>query len=601
MLVPLGSELAGGLVGRGVIKHLRWQLLLALLGAVLVATSLGYLALARTTVLVPATGGTYIEGLAGRPQYLNPILSQYNDVDRDLCALIFNGLTDINEKGESVPDLALGWEVSEDGLNYTFHLRRGVRWHDGQVFTADDVVFTIRAMQDPDYQGVPYLAELWRSVAVQKLDDYTVRFTLREPYAPFMDYTTVGILPAHLLEGIPAYDLPRNQFNTRPVGTGPFRAVEVTTMQVTLEANPDYYGPHPMLHQVQFRFYADHASLLSAYERGEIQGINQILPQYIPQARAYPDLNLYSAQLWGYSIIFLNLDNPDVPFFQEREVRQALLYGLDRQRLIDDVLGGQGIVAHSPIMTGDWAYDAGIYRYPYDPVRARALLDEAGWHEPTVTEQLQREEEHLREPGEDDQDTGSGTVPLIREKNDIPLSFVLLTNDDPVHVSLVEEIARQWAEIGVEAIPHAVSFATLTGEYLHSRQFDAVLVDVELTPDPDPYPFWHETQVQDGQNYAGFVNRDVSEWLEAARQITDLEQRTVLYRQFQEVFATEVPSLILYHPVYTYGVDRAVREVQIGPLLDPSDRFRNIADWYVRTKRVIVSEAEYGELDKSGE
>lgn len=586
------------------IKHIRWQILLALLGAVLIGTSLGYLALPRTTVLVPAAGGTYVEGLAGQPQYLNPVLSQYNDVDRDLCALIFNGLTDINEKGEIVPDLALGWEVSEDGLTYTFHLRRGVRWHDGQVFTADDVVFTIRTMQDPDYQGVPYLAELWRSVSVQKLDDYTVLFTLREPYAPFMDYTSIGILPAHLLEKVAATDLPRSSFNTHPVGTGPFRVVEVTKEQITLEAYVDYYGPRPMLHQVQFRFYPDHASLFSAYERGEIQGISQILPQYLSRAHEYPDLNLYSAQLWGYSIIFLNLNNPDVPFFQEREVRQALLYGLDRQRLIENVLGGQGVVAYSPIMVSSWAYDPALYHYPYAPDRAQALLDEAGWHKPPVTEQLQWEEENLRGPERDDRDaeqSKSETMPLIRKKNGVPLRFILLTNDDPVHVSLVEEIARQWAEIGVEAIPRAVSFAKLTGEYLRPRQFDAVLVDVELTPDPDPYPFWHETQVLDGQNYAGFINRDVSEWLEAARQITDHEQRTILYRQFQEIFATEVPSLILYHPVYTYGVDRAVREVQIGPLLDPSDRFRNIADWYVRTKRVIVSEAEHGELDKSGE
>jgi peptide/nickel transport system substrate-binding protein len=586
-----------------VIKHIRWQLLLAFLGVVLVAISLGYLALTRTTVLVPASGGTYIEGVAGRSQYLNPILCQYNDVDCDLCALIFSGLTDINEKGETVPDLALGWEVSDDGLIYTFHLRRGVRWHDGRVFTADDVVFTIRAMQDPDYEGVPYLAELWRSVAVQKLDDYTVQFTLREPYAPFMDYTTVGILPAHLLEKASARELPRAQFNVRPVGTGPFRAVEVTTTQVTLEANPDYYGSHPMLRHVQFHFYLDHASLLSAYERGEIQGIGQVLPQYIPQICTSPDLNLYSAQLWGYSIVLLNLDNPDAPFFQEREVRQALLYGLDRQRLIDDALGGQGIVAHSPIMTGSWAYDEDIYRYPYDPMRARTLLDEAGWHEPTVTEQLQGEEEYWGEHGAGDQDAGKdqpGNVPLIRRKNGIPLRFVLLTNDDPVHVTLVEEIARQWTEIGVEAIPRVVSFAALASEHLHPRQFDAVLVDLELTPDPDPYPFWHETQVKDGQNYAGFINRDASEALEVARQTTDQEQRIALYRQFQEIFAAEVPALILYHPVYTYGVDRTVYQVQIGPLLDPSDRFRNIADWYIRTQRVIVSEAEHGQFDKSG-
>ena len=185
----------------------------------------------------------------------------------------------------------------------------------------------------------------------------------------------------------------------------------------------------------------------------------------------------------------------------------------------------------------------------------------------------------------------------VREKAGVRLAFTLLTDDDPLRVELAEEIARQWEALGVKAMLRTIS-SGLVREFLYPRKFEAVLIDLELHGDPDPYPLWHSTQTNgEGQNYAGFVSYEVDKLIEEARCTTDSEKRAELYHRFQEIFADEVPSLLLYYPIYTYAVDEKVKGVQLGPMGDPSDRFRNITEWYIVTKRVIVSQAER-ELDK---
>jgi len=555
-------------------KYLRWQVVITLLGIVLLGSLLAYLTFTFATVIVPGAGGTYVEGLAGSPQYINPILCQYNQVDRDLCSLIFNGLTRLNERGEVIPDLAERWEISDDCLVYTFWLRRDVLWHDEVPFSADDVVFTVHAMQYPGYRGAPYLAELWRSVEVVKVNSHTVKFTLEEPFAPFLDYTTIGILPVHLLAEVPAESLPNDPFNLHPIGTGLFQVEEVTAEHALLQANPLFYGPQPYLNKIEFRFYPDYASVLGAYERGEVQGISRVLPQDLPQVEANSRLQLFSAQLTGYTLIFLNLQDPELPFFQEKLVRQALLYAIDRQELVNSVLQGQGLAAHSPILPETWAYANGVAEYEHSRERAGDLLNEAGWLTPTHSSMMA--DDTIRE--------GNGSV---REKAGVKLAFTLLTDDDPLHVELAEEIARQWEAIGVKAMPQAIG-SGLVREFLHPREFEALLIDLDLRGDPDPYPLWHSTQVEgEGQNYTGFVSYEADKLLEEARCTTDSGRRAELYRRFQEIFADEVPSLLLYYPIYTYAVDEKVKGVQLGPMGDPSDRFRNVTEWYIVTKRII--------------
>lgn len=548
---------------------IRWQAIIALAGIVLLGAYLSSLVVIRTTVVVPERGGTYVEGVAGVPQYINPLLAQYNPVDQDLAALVFNGLTRADGFGGLHPDLASNWSVSDDGLSYVFRLREDVQWSDGQRFDADDVIFTIRLMQDPNFPGPPYLRDLWSTVKVEKIDASTLRFVLSEPFPPFIDYTTIGILPEHILGNISARELLNQPFNLAPTGTGPFQVQEVSAQRAVLTANRRYRGTPSLINHLEFRFYPDQQSIYTAYEVGEINGISGISALDVPAVQTQPSLSIYTARLSSYAIIYLNLqDREGSPFFQDSKVRQALLLALDRQALIDESLHGQGMVANSPILAWSWAYNSNLPPPAYDPAQAAALLEEAGWL---------------------DSDGDSR-----RDKKDVPLAFTMLVSDRPDLVKVAEMVAQQWRALGIDATVEPIGAGL--GENLSTHQFQAALVEIQISGDPDPYPFWHQTQIENGQNYAGWNHRAASEALEQARATSDRGRRTDLYNQFQEIFAAEVPSLILYYPVYIYALDQNVKGVQLAPLITPADRFRNIGDWYVLTRRVVVSEAAQNPL-----
>ena len=548
-------------------KHIRWQVLIALVGVAFLSAVLVWFAFTTVMVERPDYGGTYTEGIAGRPNAINPIFSQYNDVDRDISALVFNGLTRTDENGNIAPDLATRWTISPDGLLITFTLRADVFWQDGVRFGAEDVLFTIHAIQDPGYKGPPDLAAFWRTVAVTQIDPANVRFQVTQPYAPFLHYATVGILPAHLLRDVPSSELLQNPFNRHPIGTGPFQVVEFTFDHVLLDANPRFYGTRPMLGRIQFKFYPDYESVFAAYNREEVEGIARILPAYLDKAQNLNRLTLYNARLAGYSLVYLNLSKP---MFQDKQVRQALLYAIDRQHLINDVMQGQGLIATSPIEPGTWAYDNALNPIPFDVDKAKTLLDAAGWKDIN----------------------GNG----VREKDKAELTFVLMTTDDPVRVTLANEIAKAWQAIGVKVTVQLVPASLIVQNVLRPRQFDAVLYDWRmLSSDPDQYENWHQTQIPSattqGQNYGGLNDRDISEALESARRTNDQAKRAEFYRKFQERFADLTPALLLYYPIYTYGVDARVHGVQMAPMLTASDRFRTVTQWYLKTKRVPVDVA----------
>jgi peptide/nickel transport system substrate-binding protein len=526
------------------------------------AALLSYAAYSFSSVTVPDRGGTFVEGVAGNPQYLNPLLARLNRADADLCALLFDGLTRFDQQGNVVPDLAESWKVSQDGLTYDFKLQPGLYWHDDAPVTAADVLYTVSAMQDPDFPGDPSLRALWQAVDVSAPDGpngLAVRFKLKmqQPFAPFLDYTTMGLLPAHIWQRVPVKDMAESQYNTRPIGTGPFEASRVTATRIDLVPNPRYHGSTPYLTGLTVRFYPDQQSLLPAYERGDIDGISYIPPEDMAWAAEQKDLQVFSAPMSGYTLVYLNQLNPNVPFFKDKTVRQALLYALDRQGIIDSQLDGQGQVANSPILPGTWAYDPDVPKYGYDPARARQLLDQAGW-----------------------KTSGDG----VREQNGKKLSFILVGQDQ----ALIQALAKAWGQIGVQAVPQTVTSAGLSADFLVPRTFEAALVHWEQPGDPDPYPLWHSTQIKDGQNYAGWSDAVADDALEKARALTDQPSRRQYYVAFQQEFADQVPALLLYHPVYTIGVRNKVHDVQIGPFNTPADRYRSIAQWYIVSRRITI-------------
>jgi len=560
-------------------RHLRWQLVIAILGLLLVGGLLvGKSQHAVEISDVPAAGGAYTEALIGTPHAFNPLLDNNNPVDRDVDRLLFSGLTQFDAVGRATPDLA-NWIISDDQLSYTFVLRADARWHDGQPVTAADVAFTVGLLQDPGYSGPADVAKLWQSVTYKIQNQQTISFTLPEPYAPFLDYTTFGLLPEHLLSGTSAAQLPNLPFNSAPVGTGPFSFVGLTGQQgqvsgVRLAAFAGYHGAKPLLNDVVFKFYPDETTALAAYKAGDVLGVSHIDADHLDQALQLPNLGLYSSLMPQYSLIFLNLQNPDLPFFQDKRVRQALLRGLNRSGIISQLLHGQGVLANSPILPGSWAYDPGLPTAAYDPAGAGHLLDAAGWVVPNGA--------------------APGSTGYVRSKGNQPLSFALTVPDDPLHQAIAKSAQQTWAGLGVVVNINTVDPATLLDQVLtpRPRVFDAVLVDLNLSgsPDPDPYPLWHQTQVDSGQNYGGFDDLISSQFLEQARITADLDARARLYYRFQSRFVDQVPALLLYYPVYNYGVDASVHGVQAGPLIEPSDRLNMLAQWSVVTRRVIVEQ-----------
>jgi peptide/nickel transport system substrate-binding protein len=559
-------------------RHLRWQLVIAILGMLLVGSLLAGKGRTVEVTSEPVPGGVYTEALIGAPARFNPLLDFANPVDRDVDRLIFSGLTRFDAVGRPVPDLA-NWIVGADELTYTFVLRADARWHDGQPLTTDDVAYTVSLLQDAQFPGPADLGQLWQSVQMKIINPQTVEFTLPEKFAPFLDYTTFGLLPAHLLGQVKAADLPTQAFNQAPIGSGPFRFTHLTgegetVTGVDLQAWEGYYGHRPLLNDVHFRYYPNVDAALAAYQAGEVLGIGQVDAAHVPAALKLEPLGVYTALRPEYSLIYLNLQSDQLPFFQDKKVRQALLRGLNRRAMVGQIMGGQAVVASSPVLPGSWAYNANLPAADYDPGAAAALLDSAGWVVPDGAS-----------PGGPD---------YVRKKEGTELRFELIAPDDAVHAAIAEAARANWAQIGVPITVTTVSPAQIRDQYLlpRPRPFDALLVDLNFTgtPDPDPYPLWHETQVESGQNYGGFSDRATSQYLEQARITTDLETRARLYYAFQSRFADQTPALLLFYPVYTYAVDTSVNGVQVGPLIEPSDRFNSLAQWSVVTRRVIVEQ-----------
>jgi peptide/nickel transport system substrate-binding protein len=559
-------------------RNLRWQALIAILSLLLVAGLLAGQGRTGTIIVEPTQGGIYTEAMAGSPHWLNPLLDLggTNPVERDLDRLIFSGLTRFDSMGRPAPELA-HWTVSADQLTYQFILKPNLKWQDGEPLTTDDVAFTLGLLQDPAFPGPADVGKLWQSVHVTVVSPQIIELALPEPFAPFLDYTTVGLLPKHLLPGVTAATLSQQAFNQKPVGSGPFafghwlRSEGTSRGGVVLNSFAGYYGPAPKLNQIQFTFYPDAAAAFAAYQQGKALGLSRIEEPQLAEALRRPELGIYTSQLPEYSLIFLNLRGNDLPFFQDKRVRLAMLQALNRQAMVTDLLQGQAIVANSPVLPGSWAFNPNLPVRDYAPDAAANALTNAGWVLP--------------------EGAVAGTPSYVRQKDTVPFQFTLIAANDTTHLAVAHSAQATWAAVGISVTVTAVDPASLQSQYLVPHAFQAVLADLNLsgTPDPDPYPLWHETQVESGQNYGGFADRLTSEYLEQARITLDLETRARRYQAFQSRFADEVPALLLYYPVYNYGVDTKVMGVQIGLLTEPSDRFNNIADWYIATKKVNSS------------
>lgn len=551
-------------------KKLRWQILVVAVTIVIVALLLlSQQPVSVITLPEAAPGGIYTEALVGSMGRLNPMLDWNNSADRDVDRLIFSGLIRFDSRGLPQPDLADSWGASADGTIYNFSIRPNAVWHDGQPVSSDDVIFTIEMIKSAGSLFPQDVKDLWSQVEIKRLDDKTFQIKLPEPFAPFLDYAAFGVLPKHLLESIPADQLATAEFNLNPIGTGPYKFDRLLTSGgqisgVVLVPNPDYFIQPPFIEQVVFRYYPSSAAAFAAYQQGEVLGISQITNDVLEQALMEPTLAVYTSRLPQMGLVFLNNNNPNVPFLQNASVRRALLLGVNRNIIVSHILKGQAVIANGPILSGSWAYYEEIETFEYDPDAATALLKQEGYAIPA----------------------GGGDV---RAKDGQFLTFTLVHPDDTIHTQIAQAIQSDWALIGVRIDLQAVAYDSLVNDFLTTRNYMAALADLNTsrTPDPDPYLFWHQSEATGGQNYSQWDNRTASEFLETARTAADFSERARLYRNFQVVFTKDMPSLPLYYPVYSYGVDVQAQGVQVAPMYDVSDRLALITEWYLVTRRTL--------------
>ncbi len=511
----------------------------------------------RTVILAPEAprpGGTYVEGVVGQLGSLNPLFGEATAGPNDLDALLFEPLVRVLPTGTVQGRLASRWEVSPDGRSYAFTLRPNARWSDGSPVTADDVVFTVRTVQDPQFPGA-LLNQSWKDIIATAVDANHVRFALPGHNAGFLaNLELLNIVPAHVLAGKTMAELASASPNLNPVGTGPFRMVANLGDRIQLERNP-YAWRRPWLDSFMIRSFPSQAAALDALDRAQIDGLANLTPSGAAQQRANTQVTVLTTSTYQYAELLFNL-KADEPYFQDVRVRQAVAKAIDRTAIIRDVLGGQAVPDDSPIPRSiTWAYDSAAQQPPNDLTAAAKLLDDAGWT----------------------------MVNGIRSKGTTTLSFGLTVSSDvPPYERVAETVARQLAQVGIVAEVRPVTTASLIHDYLNPRTFDMTLTAFDNGPDPDVYSFWHSSQAHPGGfNFAGmkknvFIDGD----LEDGRNTLDLTARAKAYATFQEDFAKEIPAIFLYSPRYVMAVNRRIHGVRLDSAIESEERYAYVSDWY---------------------
>lgn len=510
----------------------------------------------------PAIGGSYTEGIIGEPRYLNPILSINNEVDRDIVSLIFAGLTKHNEKGDIVGDLAETIEIKEKGRVYEFTLRDNLLWPDNKPLTTDDVIFTINLIQNPEYQSP--LRSTWQGVRVDKIDDRRLTLTLNLPYKPFLENTTIGILPKHFWENIKPQNFALAELNIKPIGAGPYKIKKIikdsagSIRSLELKRNTNYHT-NVFVDKITFRFFQSEDNLISAFRRGDIDSLSLFSPKTKNQIKNKEnDLNII--KMPRYFAVFLNEKNNDI--LGDIKIRQALSYLAPREKIIAEILEGEAVIQDGPLSPWFLPDNIDYSKFSFNKERAEEILSDAGW--------------------------GDKNKDGIREKKDTLLEFTLTTTDWPELTQVASMLQASWLEAGFKVNLDIIPVNTIQQQTIRPREYEALLFGEVLGVDPDPFSFWHSSQVNDpGLNLSLYKNTKVDDLLESARQTINKEKQLDKFIELQQIITKDIPAIFLYSPSYLYILPEKIKGFATELVGTPSQRFENINNWYIKTKRTL--------------
>lgn len=525
-----------------------------LLGIIAFLGLMSLYALERSFLIeVPARGGTLTEGIVGFPRFVNPVLA-ISDTDKDLVALTFAGLMGHDSAGALVPVLAQEYTISEDGKVYTFVLRDGIKFSDGTPITADDVVFTIEKAQDAELKSPVYAN--WANIHVEAEDARTIRFTLPKAYTPFLEDTTLGILPAHLWRDVSNEEFAFSPLMTNPVGAGPFkvsgftREKNGTISTYTLKAFDGFALSRPYLDGITVKFFKDEDELFEALQKKQVEsayGTPDPTALRVPYARTF-------------GIFFNATENKAL---ESLAVRKALSLALDREAIVQDVLGGFATPIMGPVPPGSGVLLTSVPNAEGNVEEASRILTDAGW----VYDEEGRVWKNDKEKRE--------------------LRLTLRTANVPELKLVAQKAQEDFARLGVPTALEVFEPSALTQEVIRPRKYEALLFGMVVGQERDLYAFWHSGERSDpGLNIALYSNKTVDALLEKIRTVEDPSERMEGLATIEREIASDYPAVFTHTPEFTYTLPKELRGVSLTQVASPSDRFMDVHSWYLKSEAV---------------
>ncbi|MFA5879614.1 MAG: peptide-binding protein [Candidatus Margulisiibacteriota bacterium] len=491
--------------------------------------------------------------LGAEPSILNPILFT-DGPSAEIVGLIFNGLFKVAEDLSMKPDLVASYKISSDGKIYIFKLRQDIFWHDGKKFTCDDVIFTFQKLFDLKTNTVRRsdFVISGKSIRFVKIDNYTLKAILPEPFAPFLVNLGIGILPKHLLNN---KNINTADFNRHPIGTGPFKFVDWQTNQfVKLSRNDAYYFKKPKIARILFKIIPNENTAFIALKKGEID-LASIPIREVKRLKNNSEISIYNYYPLSYTYLGFNLKNP---ILKDLRVRQAIALAIDRKAMIKAVLRNFGKVAYVTESPYSWAYPdlKSIDKYTYNPEKTKKLLENLGYQYNQNTK--------------------------FFEKDGKILEFTIITNKGNVYREKTAEIIQQFlARSGIKVniqLMEWSSFIKVINEPKDPKDFDLVLLGWSLSIDPDSYSLWYSKEYPRGFNFIGYNNKIIDELLVKERQSINKAERKKVFQEIYQVLAFELPYYTLYYPEAVVGVNNRVRNLSKP---SPLGVLFNIEDIYI--------------------
>lgn len=497
----------------------------------------------------PAYGDTMVTANIGEASCLIPVLAS-DSPSHEIAGYVYNGLVKLDKDLNIIGDLAESWEISKDNLTILFHLRKGVKWHDGVPFTAHDVLYTYKVIVDPK-TPTPYSGDFKEVKEAAVIDDYTFRVIYKRPLAPGLISWGTSVLPRHLLVG---KDITKSPLIRRPVGTGPYVFKEwIAGDRVVLVANENYFDGRPYINRKIIRTIQDSATMFLELKRNTVDSMNLTPLQFTKQtnyAAFNREFNKFKYPSFTYVYLGYNLKHQ---YFKDKRVRQAISHAINKQEIVDGILLGQGIEATGPYKPDMWVYNGNVKKYEYSKQKALALLAEAGFQK-----------------GPDG----------ILKKDGKPFEFnILLSQGNSVRIQSAEIIQKRLSEIGIIVKIRVIEWASFINEFIDKKNFEAVILGWTIPQsDPDLFDIWHSSKQGPKElNFISFENKEADELLVKARHTFDKEERKKCYFRLQEILAEEQPYTFLFIPYATLAIQKRIKGIEPAP----AGIGYNVEKWYV--------------------